>query len=66
MQYSLDCAEVSLTHISIIVTLGRYLGKGWELVNNLDLKYLLFSSYTLGITVKVKSHWFPQLLPYYL
>ena len=38
----------------------------WELVDNLDLEYLLFSSYTLGITVTAKSHWFPQLLPYCL
>ena len=38
----------------------------WELFDNLYLEYLLFSSYTLGITVTAKSHWFPQLLPCYL
>ena len=44
---------VSLTHILIVVTMGRYLGKVWKLFDNLDLKHLLFSSCTLGITVKV-------------
>ena len=30
------------------------------------IEHSLFNFYTLGITVTVKSHWFPQLLPYYL
>ena len=51
--------EVLPSHFLISSPMVRYLGERLKLVNNLDLKYLLFYLYTLGITVKAKSHWFP-------
>ena len=52
---------IPFTHISITDAIGRQGMVGNWLI--IWIEHSLFNFYTLGITVTVKSHWFPQLLP---